>query len=301
MMEDDSQNQLIEVKELLLCHTFPHTINKVWSFIKDVKQTIVTSNTLRTEAKFIKGSSSFEEGSVFSFIIKNYYQFTAEVKKVLETEYYKKIIWQVESEPFFGRYNYIYELFHVSVDNSCFLKWTLEYDRPRNLNKLHLDFIQTERKDLIERFDTYLNGNSLNKTITQIESTLLNGKPDSIFKLISSDEFLKKLEKISKENCDDSADKEVLDNIDFIIDPEYRVLKFEYIKSEEKLILKVEFTYEEISPIPYEVLFEIFILENNCFFKITHTFSNIIDEKLLEKISKKKRKALKCMMKKFNI
>ena len=303
------KNETKSVKKLILCHNFSQDITTVWNLIKDIKSTFSASNSVRTDAIFKKGQQSFEIGSEFSYSFKNFYQFNIEVKEVTEKDHYRKLVWLVEPEPNLGMYDYIYELFYISVDKSCFLKWTIDFHLETRLNKPILEKIQQERQNIINLFDSYLKQNTIKNKVTQIESTLVTGPAEPIFKLISSEKFLKKFENISKEESGQiitQINENKGDKGDYFTNDKnlqlpllYKVINSEYIKNEEKLILKVEYTFGEISLLPYEVLFELFKLESRCFFKITHFFNENIDSKILEWISKKKRKALRCIMNKF--
>jgi hypothetical protein len=300
----EHKNETFSVKKLILCHNFSHDIDTVWNFIKDIKSTFSASKSLRTDAIFKKGQESFEIGSEFSYSFKNFYQFNIVVKEVTEKDNFRKLVWLVEPEPNLGIYDYIYELYYITVEKSCYLKWTIDFHQEIRLNKPISETIQKERQNIINLFDSYLKQNTIENNVKQIESTLVTSPAEPIFKLISSEIFLKKFEKISKEKSGQiktqinehkgecySNDKKLN------LSPVYKVIQ--YINSEEKLILKVEYTFGEISILPYEVLFELFKLESRCFIKITHFFNENVDSRIVERISKKKRKTLRCIMNKF--
>jgi hypothetical protein len=189
-MNSSENKTFITIKEEVLEYTFNHDIQKVFDLLKDESLQYPIMKSRRTKSIYTKGQNSYEIGAEFSFDWKFCINLEIKVLDIQTYLNYKMIKYGVTCHQYKMYYEFEYQFNRCTIENNTIFKFKICYpNEGLKTTKFDLKNSYNERMDMIKNFDQYLEKNAC---FYQIESIMIEEKPEKIFKIVSNWEILKK-------------------------------------------------------------------------------------------------------------
>jgi hypothetical protein len=191
MAEYPKIDEIIQLKNQIFSYHFPQNIEIVWDLLKDTNKLYELLKDVRTKAIFKKGSTSYEVCSQFDITWNNYRRLFSTVDSVKESDHHKQLIFNVSEEPLLHQYQFIYDLYKVTLSDSTALRWKFIYEGENGIKipSTQLNQLKEEREQMMIRILDYLN----NQKSSQIESVSLKCNIKYLWKIITNWNLLIKL------------------------------------------------------------------------------------------------------------
>lgn len=301
-MIQEEPDEMIWVKSQKLSHRFEYDIDRVWNFIKNVKRTQEAFSDVRSEPEFTKGSESYEVGSEYSFVWRNYLRLNFIVLGIIDEKDFKQQHLKIEVDITNVRYDFIYNFYRLTSDNSTLMKWEwiFEGEKGIKLTPKHIDAVMADRKFMIERFDKYLKESAVD--LIQTESDLIPCEFKYLWKIITNWSIFKKIVPDICDECSYNDDPLKVGTILTIKKDNYicmlRVTKSEMNKEKGEADYRLISIDSKPKQPQQEICFKITeINEINCLLIFKHVYHESIKADQLRMGSKMKKKILKKLRK----
>jgi len=276
---------------------FNHPIEKVWNLIKDARQ-INKISPLHKELVFIKGTNSYEVGTIFSFRIAGIIHCTLSVESIVDEEDSKVITFKcVKSQPANMRYTMSWMLFRDTIDGNTLLIWEIKYDDDCIPVPEDIETGIQIRNNLVKKFDEYLKLNY--EDVSQTETIVLNIKRTCLWAIISNWTNFKKIVPFIADEVIYEGDPSTVDTkltlkwIKKKVECHLKVVKVNCDKKKETWEYHMN-CYKGVPAVPnQDIKFKIIrINDSTCFLEFKHAFKQHIKQDILDTIAKDKKKIL---------
>jgi hypothetical protein len=297
-MEEKDTEEMLNIKYQTFVYKFNQNIEVVWDFVKDMDKTYKVLSDLRSETIFTKGNNSYEVGAEFNITWGHYRRLFSKVEEVKETDFHKMLVYEIESEPTYQKFKFIYNLFKTSVDDSTILKLEFKYEgEGLKIQKQQQEYITQERLEMMKRIENHLN------TIEheQFESITLNCRLKHLWKVITNWKVLFKLVPKVGEECihDNDFSLEVgktfrvIWSLEKCLASTMKIIKVNFDETNNLFEFSLLNSSEDCKFPLQEIHFKITqINKDYCFLEYKHKFLDPVKKEYISKITESKRNML---------
>jgi hypothetical protein len=287
-----------------LSFEYNHNIKKVWKAVKDIRILGKIDPNINIEVNFLKGSCSWNKGSIYTLTSLNSYQAIVEVIQVIENQEFKLIKFKNKVLlPFNHEYINTVSLYYDTIQSSTKIVHEMLYEE--NTDVEFIKMMNVLRAEFLKKINDYLTYS--NEYFSQEESFVLEINRKCLWEIVSNWNILKKLVPF------------IADLVIYEGSPKVKGtnLRLKWLKKNIECFLKVErvsneidndvweyslLCYKGVPAVPeQEIIFKILRIDKNfSFLEFKHVFKQSIKNEILESISQDKKKILQTLKEKID-
>ena len=284
-------------------HVLQEEINNIFKILKDYTHHIKILDFLKSELEFFQGNNTFDVGNIFKVTYNSYLYLTFTCLESTNDENFKKISWKVNEPKTNINFTYTYNLYMSTLDYSTVLECEIDYSENQKISKPILDLFDIAKLDFFKRLENYLNSSIFN---IQIETVLIPAGRDVVWEVVTDwTEFQRRVPLI--------ADKVIYETEEKTLGSTLIIQKGAMYECKLKVVLVENdpdsFIWEfgldsmkTLTNIPEQhICLQIERLEKELtLVTFKHEFKQNISAKLLNALSKEKKKILRLLKSSFS-